>query len=197
MNNLIVATRNVGKYKEIAEMLPTNGITFRSVLEFDVDDPEETGETYYENAALKAQYAADKTGFPAIADDSGMEIRALDGYPGVYSARCAGKNVNDNTKIQHILHKMNGVEDRYAEFVCVIALAFPEKPKSVVFFEGRCAGVLANEIRGEVKNGVQYDAIFIVPEYDRTFGELSQDIKNDISHRAEACRKMRSYLGMV
>ena len=92
---------------------------------------------------------------------------------------------------------MKDVEDRRVDFVCCLAIAYPAGQGLTAVFEGRCSGVLAEEIQGEVESGVQYDAIFILPEYDKTFGELSKEIKNDISHRAEACRKMKSYLNLV
>lgn len=194
---IVLATRNRGKFQEIASMIQVDGVEFVPIMDFDIEDPEETGETYRENAILKARFAAKHTGFPALADDSGMEIQALGGYPGIRSARCAGKNASEHNKLEHILEKMQGVKDRRVDFVCCLAIAYPAGQGLTAVFEGRCSGLLAEEIQGEVESGVQYDAIFVLPEYDRTFGELSKEIKNDISHRAEACRKMRSYLNLV
>jgi len=169
--------------RRLFEDLP---VTFRSLREFaDVKAIEETGSTFQENAALKAQGYAQQTGLWALADDSGLEIAALHGAPGVQSARYAGENTNFDEKILLLLWELGltGDERRTARFVCEMALA--DKTGEVrLTARGVCDGTIAAGPLGT--NGFGYDPIFVPVGYDETFGELSDDIKREISHRARA-----------
>lgn len=188
---IVLATRNVGKFNEINHLLKIKGIEFIPVSNFNIDDIEETENSYVGNAILKASYVAKQTGLPAIADDSGLEIKALNGFPGIKSARCAGDS-SDTHKVKYILKKMEGITDRRAEFVCCLVMVYPDN--HIVGFEERCSGILINEIRGDIEEGIQYDSIFLIPRYNKTFGELPKIIKNLISARALACDKMKNYI---
>lgn len=190
---LVAATRNRGKVREISEALSGLGV---ELIPFDeLPDPpqiEEEGETYEENAAHKALTVARHTGLPAVADDSGLEVEALGGAPGVRSARFAGEKASDEERIAKLLKLLEGLplKRRRARFVCVIALATPDG--RVELFRGECYGYIAEEPKG--KGGFGYDPVFLVPEYGKTFAELGLEVKNRISHRARALRKLRSFL---
>lgn len=194
---IVLATRNTGKIKELKQMLQVDGIEFIPVSKFNIEDPEETGSTYAENAVLKVRFAAKHTGLPAIADDSGMELPALDDYPGIYSARCAGEGATDEEKRQHILEKMKGIEDRRVKFVCCVALAWPPGTKLTSYFTGECYGVLLEEARGKADPNIQYDSLFYYPDMEMTLAEMPKEDKNKISHRFHACRSMKSYLEIL
>ena len=190
---LLIATRNKGKKAEYAHILCDLGTELLSLADLAVDTViEEIGKTYAENALLKARsYAAD-TGLVTLADDSGLDVDALDGAPGIYSARYAGKGASDRDRYQLLLRNLEGVPDerRTARFRCAIALVWPDGREVVV--EGVCEGCIAHEPRGE--NGFGYDPVFFVPGYECTMAELPPEVKNRISHRACAAVKAREIL---
>ncbi|MDX5474005.1 MAG: XTP/dITP diphosphatase [Bacillaceae bacterium] len=185
MKELIIATNNEGKVKEFQNIFSEKGYTVRSLKDFpEIDDVEETGTTFEENALLKAQTVAKALKVVVIADDSGLEVDALNGEPGVYSARYAGTDKNDEANIDKVLEKLQEVpeEKRTARFVCVLAVAMPDGESLTV--RGTCEGFIANERKGE--NGFGYDPIFYIKEIDKTMAQLSKEEKNKISHRARA-----------
>ncbi len=188
---IVLATRNAGKIKEIKQMLPaTEVLTLNDFPALAM--PPETGQTFRDNALLKALFIAEKTGLPALADDSGLEADALGGRPGVYSARYAGKDSTDTDNYLKLLREMKGIamEKRKARFRCVIALAFPDR--RAFTFDGVFEGYITLEPRGA--KGFGYDPVFLVPEMGKTVAELDLEEKNAISHRARALRKLKDFL---
>ena len=191
---ILVGTKNAGKIKELKHLLAELPVNLRNLNEFEnVVEPEETGATFMENAALKAVYYARETGLAALADDSGLEVEALNGAPGVYSARYAGETASDAEKISKLLEELenSGSENRSARFVCAIVLT-DEKGEIIFQTEGVCGGKIARVPGG--KNGFGYDPVFIPEGFDRTFGELSGEIKSRLSHRARAIEKIIRFL---
>lgn len=194
MNEIIIATQNAGKAKEFVHMFEPLGITVKTLLDYpELPDVEETGKTFAENALLKAESAARLTGRPAIADDSGLVIDALNGRPGVYSARYAGIEKNDRANNEKVLGEMKDVPSgsRSARFACVLAVAFPDGRKPI-FAEGFCEGSIAFEEQG--KNGFGYDPLFIPDGYEVTMAQIDPEEKNNISHRAHALNTLRAVL---
>jgi len=188
---LIVATQNPGKIREIREILRGLKDRIIPISELYPDfDVEEDGQTYVENASKKALAAARLTGRPAMADDSGLEVRALGGAPGVVSARFGGKSLPQPEKNRRLLESLQGAQDRSARFVCVIAVATPEG--RVETAEGICEGRIGFEEQG--KGGFGYDPIFVVEGYGKTMAQLDPEIKNKISHRAKALMKISEVL---
>jgi len=182
---LVLATRNKGKIREITEILAPHGFEVLSMDEFpDIVEAEEDGETFKENAVKKASAVCEQTGLMALADDSGLEVDCLGGFPGVFSSRFAGEGKNDEANNKKLLELLKDVpaENRTARFVCVAAVAAPDC--FVYTAEGYCEGIIAEEPRGE--GGFGYDPLFYLPEYGKTFAELDPEIKNRISHRARA-----------
>lgn len=191
---ILVGTKNAGKIRELNNMLAELPVNLRSLSEFeDITEPEETGKTFAENAALKAVYYAQKTRLATLADDSGLEVQALGGAPGVYSARYAGENASDAEKISKLLQDLQDAKDenRSARFVCAIALT-NEKGEIIFQTKGLCRGKIAFAPSGE--NGFGYDPVFVPEGFDRTFGELSREIKSRLSHRARAIEKIIRFL---
>ena len=194
MRLLLLGTRNPGKLREITSILEGSGWSFSSLQEFDhVGSAEENGVTYSENAIAKAQFYAAATGLVALADDSGLEVAALDGAPGVYSARYAGENASDADRRQLLLSELSKTSntDRRARFVCVVAIADPAGTILNVS-EGICNGTLTFAPRGD--GGFGYDPLFIPDGYTQTFAELPETIKNRISHRALALIETKQFL---
>ena len=187
---LIMATTNKDKVREIREMLDGYDIDIVSLAEAGITAKiEENGTTFEENAAIKAETIRDLTGQMVIADDSGLVVDAMDGGPGVYSARFMGENTGYDVKCGAILKNLEGLEDekRSARFICAMALAYPkETGKETSIFKGIFEGRIAYEAKGE--NGFGYDPIFYVPEKERTSAELSPEEKNEMSHRGKALR---------
>jgi XTP/dITP diphosphohydrolase len=182
---LVIATRNKGKIAEIARILSfDSGIQIRSVAEFDLADIEETGTTFEENAALKALTVARATGFAALADDSGLEVDALNGAPGIFSARFAGSHGDDQANNEKLLEELASVapNKRSARFVAVIAVAKPDG--STIMERGELLGEIALSLRGE--NGFGYDPLFLPQGSAKTLGEFEPGRKDEISHRAKA-----------
>ncbi|RSL32591.1 XTP/dITP diphosphatase [Salibacterium salarium] len=188
MDKVIIATKNQGKIKEFQEMFGTH-VEVKSLLDMEMEDIEETGETFEENASLKAEAIVNEYHLPAIADDSGLEVDALNGRPGVYSARYAGEHKNDEDNIIKVLEELNGVPEaeRSARFVCVMAAAVPgEKTQT---FRGTCEGQITFSKQGS--EGFGYDPVFYVPKKNATMAELSSAEKNAISHRHHALDKLK------
>jgi XTP/dITP diphosphohydrolase len=192
MMEIVLATRNSDKVREIRRILP--GIRFLSLGNFpQVPEIEENGETLEENAIQKAQEVAVRTGKLALADDSGLEVEALRGRPGVKSARFAGEGVSYEENNKKLLLLMSGKRMRRARFRCVVALSGPGM--ETMIREGVCRGRIAHSPRG--KHGFGYDPVFIVSGMDKTFAELTASVKNDISHRARALRKLGRDLSRI
>ncbi len=193
MKRLIFATGNENKMKEIRMILADCGYEILSMKEAGIDvDIVEDGKTFEENAAIKATAIAKIAGCVVLADDSGLEVDAMDKAPGIYSARWQGEDTPYTIKNQMIIDNLKDVpeEKRTARFVCAIAAAFPDG--RVETRRGTIEGVIAHEIAGE--NGFGYDPIFYVPEYGKTTAELSPEEKNEISHRGKALRMIREVL---
>lgn len=189
---ILIATKNVGKVRELEKLLENSSFNLRSLNEFpDVADVEETGATFAENAVLKAREYSQKTNLWALADDSGLEVDVLGGVPGVFSARYAGENASDSEKIGKLLNELEEKDNRSARFVCVMALA-NESGEIIHLAEGICDGEIALSVSGT--NGFGYDPVFIPEGFGQTFGELSADIKHEISHRARAIREIIRFL---
>jgi XTP/dITP diphosphohydrolase len=192
MMEIVLATRNSDKVREIRRILP--GIAFLSLKNFpQVPEIEENGETLEENAIHKAQEVAVRTGRFALADDSGLEVEALRGRPGVRSSRFAGKGVSYEENNRKLLLLMSSKRRREARFRCVVALAGPGR--ETIVREGVCRGRIAHSPRG--KRGFGYDPVFIVSGMGKTFAELPASVKNDISHRARALRKLSRDLSRI
>jgi XTP/dITP diphosphohydrolase len=192
--SILIATRNPGKVKEITVILEDSGWSFCSLQEFEsVETPEENGETYSDNAILKARHYAAATGMHALADDSGLEVDALGGAPGVFSARYAGENASDAIRRKLLLSELAKIDakDRRARFVAVVAIARPDGT-ILNLSEGICEGIITSVPRGT--GGFGYDPLFIPDGYDQTFAELPENIKNSISHRAQALMKTNAFL---
>jgi len=193
MKEAIIATHNPGKVKEFKEILEPKGYEVKSLAEIGfTDEIEETGHTFEENAILKAEAVAKAVNKMVIADDSGLSVDNLGGRPGVYSARYAGEQKDDQANIDKVLNELRGIEkeQRTARFRCALAVSIPgEETKTV---EGHVEGYIAEEPRGEY--GFGYDPIFIVKDKDKTMAELTSDEKNKISHRADALKKLSKLL---
>jgi XTP/dITP diphosphohydrolase len=186
---LVIASHNEGKVREIEALLGPYGIEPISAKSLDLPEPEETGTTFVANAELKALQAADLSGLPALADDSGLCVEALNGDPGIFSARWAGPGKDFGLAMKLVEDKLaaTGPEAvRDAHFVCALALAWPDG--HVEWFEGRVDGLLVWPPRGE--HGFGYDPMFVPDGHDRTFGEMTHDEKTPLTHRAAAFRQL-------
>ncbi|HEX8147069.1 MAG TPA: RdgB/HAM1 family non-canonical purine NTP pyrophosphatase [Pyrinomonadaceae bacterium] len=191
---LLVATNNKGKVRELSQLLSDFPLRLRLLGEFpDVDEAEETGETFAENATLKALHYSAHTGLLTLSDDSGLSVDALGGAPGVRSARYAGREATYAERMSKLLGELDatGDEGRRARFVCVIAVADPAAG-TLQTFEGSCEGRIARAPRGT--GGFGYDPLFIPDGHDRTFGELPAEIKHTLSHRARALQRAVRHL---
>ena len=197
MRKLLVATHNAGKVREYCQLLADLPLEVTYLDEEGVDfDVEETGKSFTENAVQKATAYAEATGLWTWADDSGLEVDALDGAPGIRSSRYAGPGASDEDRYRKLLRELDGVpwEARTARFRCVVAITTPEG--EVRSAPGRCEGIIGFEPRGS--HGFGYDPVFFMPQFDRTMAELSPEVKNRISHRARAARAAKRLLwGML
>lgn len=182
---VLLASNNGHKIKEIKEILG-DFFDVVSLREAGVEsDPEETGATFEENARIKAVAGMKASGMPCIADDSGLEVFALDGLPGVMSARYAGGHGDDSANNKKLLRELENASDRSARYVCVICMAFPNGHEIVA--RGECRGTILKEARGE--GGFGYDPLFLFPQFGKTFAEITADEKNEVSHRKAALRE--------
>ena len=191
----VLATHNPGKLREMGEILKDFGIEVVSPRDLGITvDVEETGATFAENAMLKAKAICQAAGLPAIADDSGLCVDALNGAPGVYSARYGGEGLDDRGRYMLLLSSLRGAPTRAAHFACAVACAFPNG--DTLTAEGRCDGSIAYAPLGE--GGFGYDPVFLLPGTGKTFGQLTQEEKSAVSHRGRALKdfagKLEAYL---
>ncbi len=188
MTKIIAGTRNQHKLEEYRELLAGRDLEIVSLNDYpEYSEPGEDGETFEENANIKALAAADYCDIPAFADDSGLEVEALGNAPGIYSARYAE---NDKARVERILKELDGRENRRARFVCVVSIAF--NGEIAGSFRGEVYGTIINEPRGT--NGFGYDPVFMPDGFDKTFAQLTRKEKNKISHRARAVEKVIEFV---
>ena len=195
MKDIVLASSNPGKVREINQLLAGLSVVVRPQVEFKVTDAEETGLTFVENAILKARNAAQHTGLPAIADDSGLEVDALDGAPGIYSARFAGEGASDQANLEKLLDALRDTpeEERTARFQCLMVYMRHAKDPTPLICQGSWEGRILTTARGS--NGFGYDPVFYVPTHDCSSAELPAETKNRLSHRGQALRKLVVALG--
>ncbi|MGG3469660.1 XTP/dITP diphosphatase [Neobacillus pocheonensis] len=196
MKEVIIATKNPGKAKEFEHIFAPRGIVVRTLLDFpEIPEVEETGSTFEENAILKAEAVSQALNKMVIGDDSGLIVDALEGRPGIYSARYAGEPKNDQNNTNKVLSELKGVPEaeRTARFYCALAVAVPGQETFTV--SGTCEGRILEEKRGT--NGFGYDPVFYVPEKGLAMAELSSDEKNSLSHRANALKKLDAVLDSI
>ncbi|HBZ57385.1 MAG TPA: Non-canonical purine NTP pyrophosphatase [Syntrophobacteraceae bacterium] len=191
---LVVATRNQGKSSEIRSYLNHPALEIRDLNDFGpIPEIVEDGNSFDDNAYKKASFTAKILGFPALADDSGLEVEALEGAPGVYSARYAGENAGDAENNAKLLREMAGVTDRRAHFRCVLSLAVPMG--FALTYEAHCDGDILSEPRGS--HGFGYDPLFFYPPMRKTFAELTMEEKLQVSHRGRALMDLQKELDRV
>jgi len=190
LKEIVLASSNPGKVREINQLLATLDLHVQPQSKFGVIDAEETGLTFVENAILKARNAAQHTGLPAIADDSGIEVDALNGAPGIYSARFAGENASDQANLEKLLAELDGLPEaqRSARFQCLMVFLQHAEDPTPVICQGTWEGRILPAARGD--NGFGYDPVFYVPSHDCSSAELPAEIKNTLSHRGQALRKL-------
>ena len=185
---IVIATLNPGKTAEIRDLLQGFPVDIKNLSDFGpIPGVEEDGTTFDENAYKKSSFTARILGYPALADDSGLSVAALNGAPGVFSARYGGEGLSDEDRCRKLLSEMRGRGDRRAAFECVISLAVPAGP--ALTYEGRCEGLLLEAPAGA--NGFGYDPVFFYPPFNKTFAELSREDKSRVSHRGKAMRELR------
>lgn len=184
--HLVIASHNTGKVQEIAELLHPYGIIVYPADEMGVEEPEESGDTFAENAEIKAVTTAKQSDLPALADDSGLCVTALEGKPGLHSARWGGPDKDFRVAMDRVNRELGDVQDRSAEFVCALCLAWPDGATRI--YEGRVKGELVWPPRGE--HGFGYDPIFVPEGCALTFAEMDPKEKHAISHRARAFAKL-------
>lgn len=191
---LVLATKNGGKVSEFKDLFKGFDFEVKSLNDFGPIPPViEDGETFEDNAVKKAQFTAKVLGLPAIADDSGLTVKALGGEPGVFSARYAGEGATDEANNIKLLGAMKGIEQREAAFFCVLAIAVPRGP--ALIYEGTCEGLITQEIIGT--QGFGYDPIFSYPPLNKTFAQMSAAEKNGVSHRGRAIAELKGELDKV
>jgi XTP/dITP diphosphohydrolase len=195
MNNIIVlATSNTNKVKELRALLKDVAVDIRCLKDFGpIPEAVEDGATFEENAYKKARHYARILGLPALADDSGLSVDALDGAPGVYSARYSGEKAADWDNCEKLLREMEGKTNRAARFECVLSLAVPHGP--ALTWEGRCEGRITERRQGEA--GFGYDPVFFYEDFGRTFAEVSMEEKSQVSHRGKAMREFAAEIDKV
>lgn len=186
MDKIVFASNNAGKVREINELLQSYNINVVPQGEYDVDSVEETGLTFVENAIIKARYAALKTGLPAIADDSGIEVDALNGAPGIYSARFSGEAASDKDNNKKLLQDLVDVPEasRTARYQCVMVFMRHAADPTPIIASGSWEGIILNAAKGS--GGFGYDPLFYVPTHQCSAAELSSELKNKLSHRSKA-----------
>ena len=191
---IVIATSNQGKIAEISALLEGFPVMIKSLNDFGpIPEVEEDGETFEENAYNKASFTARILGIPALADDSGLMVDALDGQPGVHSARFAGPDATDRDRCQKLLEALQDHDNREAAFACVISIAVPTGP--ALTYEGECRGILTREPQG--KNGFGYDPIFYYPPLKKTFAQLTREEKGRVSHRGKALKQVQDEFDKV
>lgn len=191
---LVIATRNKGKTEEIRDLLIDFPVEIKNLDDFGpIPHLEEDGDTFEENAYKKASFAARILGLPALADDSGLVVDALDGAPGVHSARYAGENATDEQKYLKLLDDMKEKSNRKAAFECVISIAVPAGP--ALTYEARCEGLITEEPYGS--NGFGYDPVFLYSPLNKTFAQITREEKNRVSHRGKALSEIKSEFDKV
>jgi len=192
---IVLASGNAGKIREIAELFADLNAEIVPQAALDIVSPEETGTTFIENALLKARYAAQQSGLPAIADDSGIVVDALDGRPGVYSARYAGEGATDEQNVDLLLEEMTDVDSdhRGGGFHCAAVLAFPGDEFEPIIAEGSWRGMILRQRLGE--GGFGYDPVFLDVSSNKTGAQMTRDEKNAVSHRGKAFRELKSMIG--
>ena len=194
-HRVCLASNNAGKVREINQLLGDSGITVVPQSEFGCPEAEETGLTFVENAIIKARNAALHSGLPAIADDSGIEVDALKGAPGIYSARYAGRGASDEANLRKLLGDLQGIPEaeRTARFQCLMVYMRHAEDPTPLICQGTWEGRILAEPRGD--NGFGYDPVFRVPELEHSAAELEADTKNRLSHRGQALRQLAAWLG--
>ena len=191
---IVLATRNEGKISEFRVLLKDFDVEIKSLKDFGpIPTVEEDGQTFEDNAVKKAQFTARVLGFPALADDSGLVVKALNGLPGVHSARYAGEDATDEENNLKLLEAMEGVENREASFMCVLAIAVPSGP--ALIYDGTCEGVITESLTGN--QGFGYDPLFHNQTLNKTFAQMSIEEKNRVSHRGKAMAEFRDEFGKV
>ena len=186
ISKIVLASGNKGKLREFSQVLGDLNVEVIPQSEYKVSDADETGLSFVENAILKARHAAQATGLPALADDSGLEVDALQGAPGIYSARFSGADATDDKNNHLLLEKLQGVPavKRTARFRCVLAFMRHENDPTPLVCQGSWEGVILEQLSGD--NGFGYDPLFLIPELEKTSAQLPSDEKNKISHRGQA-----------
>jgi len=197
MKQIVLASNNPGKVREIGQMLADLDLEVLPQSAFKIEEVEETGLSFVENAILKARHAAANSGLPAIADDSGLEVDALNGAPGIYSARYAGAGATDTQNLQKLLADLEKVpqEQRTARFQCLLVYMRHAQDPTPRIYQGTWEGRITFEPRGE--SGFGYDPVFFVPSHNCTSAELAPEVKNVLSHRGQALRQLVADLGHV
>ncbi len=195
LSSLLIASRNTGKAREWQQLLEDSPFRLQTLRDFPAcPEAPETGDTFEENALMKARFYAQQTNCLTFADDSGLEVNALNSAPGIRSARYGAPHFTDAERTDYLLKQLDDATNRTARFVCVVAFVKPYSV-DVATFRGTCEGSIAHRPRGA--NGFGYDPVFIPEGYDKTFAELDAKIKNHLSHRAQASRLMRRYLARM
>jgi len=191
INKIVLASGNKGKLKEFGQVLGSLNVTVVPQSEFQVPDADETGLSFVENAILKARHASKITGLPALADDSGLEVDALKGAPGIYSARFSGSHATDASNNALLLEKLNGVpaSKRTARFRCVLAFMRHAEDPTPLICQGSWEGIILEQSSGD--NGFGYDPLFLIPELEKTSAQLPSQQKNSISHRGQAVAQLK------
>lgn len=192
--SLVLASNNAGKIKEFTQMLGAASYTIRPQKEWDLEDADETGLTFVENALIKARHACLHTHLPAIADDSGLVVDALNGAPGIYSSRYAGENADEFAYTQKLLNELKGVpeEKRTARFVCVLAMMRHAEDPLPIIAQATWEGSILTERQGN--GGFGYDPVFYSPEEKCAAAQLTPERKHSLSHRGKALRQLMTYL---
>jgi XTP/dITP diphosphohydrolase len=190
MKDILLASGNKGKVNELKEMLAPLGLNVVPQSEFNVEEVPETGTTFVENAIIKARHASKVTGLPCIADDSGLEVAALNGAPGIYSSRFAGEGATDGTNIDKLLSQLEGVEEskRQARFVCVLVFMRHADDPTPIICQGSWDGVISTQRQGE--NGFGYDPVFFQPQLNLAAAQLNPEQKHALSHRGKALKQL-------
>lgn len=194
MQKIVLASNNKGKVREFGDMLSSLNMEVIPQATFHIEDADETGLTFVENAIIKARHASSIAGLPAIADDSGLEVDALNGAPGIYSARYSGEGATDEKNLLKLLEALKDVaeEKRTARFQCVLVYMRHAEDPTPLICQGTWEGIISTEANGE--NGFGYDPIFYVPTHNCSSAQLSADVKNTLSHRAQALNTLLNTL---